>query len=318
MNEQEQKIATLLYDCVQQFTTNTARGQQAREFKVGISDLGWCSERVRRMLDQQVPGDSDMLKAFIGTALGDHVEQAVEMNYPGRVIRQAEVTITLQGDVYTYDIPGHPDLVFPDEGIVLDCKSSDGLSLARRLGADRQKQFQRHGYGLGAWEAGLFGDIPLADVQVGNVWIDRSGDEQELHVELEPYSEDIIHEAGQWIDGVVYAYRNGEEAAKEPAREVCRVTCGFFAECREWQTDVSGLLEDPEVLTAIEMYVEGLKMEKEGRMLKDQAKPVLKGMSGSTGSHTLRWVHVDESLVPEHRRRGYDKIDLKPTKTITT
>jgi len=314
MNEQEQKIAEDFYAAIQAFTTSTERGQQAREFRVGISDLGYCSERTRRMLDQQVPEDADMLKAFIGTALGDHVEQAIVEHYPGRVIRQAEVEIILVGETRTYTVPGHPDIVLPDEGVVIDAKSSDGLSIARRLGADQQKRFQRHGYGLGCWNAGMFGDLPLEEVQVGNVWIDRSGEEQELHVELEPYDPDVIRDAARWIDDVVYAYVNEEEARKEPAREVCAVTCGFFGVCRAWQTDVSGVIEDPEVLEAMNMYLEGLSLEKQGRMLKDHAKPVMRGIAGSNGTHLLRWVHVDESLVPEHKRRGYDKIDIKPIK----
>jgi hypothetical protein len=314
VNEQETKIAELFYAAIQKASTHSERGQQAQRFEVGISDLGYCSERVRRMLDQQVPGDTDWLKAFIGTALGDHIEKAVEAHYPGRVLVQQEVKITLQGDEYTYEVPGHPDLILPDEGIVIDAKSSDGLSLARRLGADQQKRFQRHGYGLGAWEAGLFGDIPLKDVQVGNVWIDRTGDEQELHVELEPFSEDVIHDAGQWLDSVVYAYRNGEEAQKEPPREVCAVTCGFFSVCREWQTDVSGVIEDPELLEAIKMYVEGGDLVRQGTKLKDGAKSVLRGISGSDGTHVLRWVKVDESVVPEHTRRGYERLDLKRMK----
>lgn len=314
MTEDEARIATAFYEAVQKFTTNTARGQQAREFRVGISDLGYCSERVRRMLDQQVPADNDMLKAFIGTALGDHIEMAVEQEYDGAVLRQAEVSITLVGEERTYEVPGHPDLILPDEGIMIDAKSSDGLSLARRLGADQQKQFQRHGYGLGAWNAGLFGDRPLDEVQVGNVWIDRSGDEQELHVELEPFDMSIVESAGRWLDSVVYAYLNGEEAQKEPARQVCAVTCGFFDICRGWETDVSGLIEDPEIVEAIAMYVEGLDLEKQGRRLKDGAKSALKGINGSTGTHLLRWTTVNETLVPEHTRRGYEKIDLRPVK----
>jgi hypothetical protein len=316
MNEQEADLAKRIYAAMQSFSVNSERGLQAQAFRVGVSDLGYCSERTRRMLDQQVPEDTDMLKAFIGTALGDHVEQAIlaaKDVFPD-AIRQADVVLRLTDGQRTFEVPGHPDLILPGEGIVLDAKSSDGLSLARRLGADRQKNFQRHGYGLGAWEAGYFGDRPLEEVLVGNVWIDRSGDEQEVHVELVPFDPDVIAEAGRWLSEVIYAYINGTEAAKEPAREVCAATCGFFRVCRAFDTDVSGLLTDPEVLEAIKMYREGLEMEKAGKRLKDHAKPALKDMAGSTGEFTLRWVHVNEVEVPATKRRAYDKIDIRPIK----
>jgi len=313
MNEHEQQVADAIYAAMMEFSINSERGQQAKEFRVGISDLGYCSERTRRMLDQQVPKDTDMLKAFIGTAIGDHVEQAVLKAYPD-VVRQAEVVLRLEHDGHVYDVPGHPDLVFPLDGMVLDAKSSSGLSLARRLGADQQKNFQRHGYGYACWEAGMFGDIPVEDVKVGNVWVDRAGNEQEVHVEIVPLDVSVLEDAARWLSDVIYAYVQGEEARKEPAREVCEVTCGFFDVCRAYDTDVSGLLTDPTVLEAVAMYKEGLALEKQGKKLKEDAKPALKGIEGSTGEFTVRWVHINETEVPASTRRAYDKIDIRKLK----
>ena len=254
-----------------------------------------------------------MLKAFLGTAIGDHVERAIERKFPG-AIRQASVTLALEGSERTFEVPGHPDLILPDEGIVLDAKTSDGLSLARRLGADQQKNFQRHGYGKAAWAAGMFGDRPLEEVQVGNVWIDRSGDTQEVHVQLVPFDQQVLDDASRWLEDVIYAYINGEEARKEPAREVCAVTCGFFSVCREWDTDVEGLLTDPEVVEAIRMYREGAALEKQGRSLKAEAKPALKDIAGSTGDTVVRWIHVNETTVPATKRAAYSRLDIKPVK----
>lgn len=313
MDEEEQAIADLIYAAMQNYSLNSERGLQAQEFRVGVSDLGYCSERTRRMLDQQVPDDTDMLQAFIGTAIGDHVEKAMvvqEANFEG-VITQAEISVTLTGEERVYEVTGHPDIVLPTKGVMLDAKTAFGLALARRVGADQQKRFQRHLYGLGAWEAGLFGDIPLDDVRVGNVWIDRSGVEKEVHVELEPYDPTVREEAARWLDSVIYAFINGEEAMKEPPREVCAATCGFFTVCRAYDTDVSGLLTDETVLTAIEMYREGGQMERDGKRLKAQAKPALEGISGTTGEVSVRWIHVNESVIPETTRRPYDRIDIR-------
>ena len=313
MDEEEQALAGLIYSSIQHYSKNSERGMQAQEFRVGVSDLGYCSERTRRMLDQQVPDDTDLLAAFIGTAIGDHVEAAIAKNadeFEGAAT-QVEVEVTLAGEERDYHLSGHPDVLLPAKGIVLDGKTSFGLALARRLGADQQKQYQRHLYGLGAWEGGWFGDLPLSEVRVGNVWVDRAGIEKEVHVELEPFSAEVVREAARWLDEVVYAYLNNEEARKEPAREVCEATCGFFKVCRAFDTDVTGLLTDETVLAAIEMYREGASLEKEGRSLKAQAKPALEGIAGSTGTHTLRWVHVNESTVAEHTKRPHDRIDIR-------
>ena len=314
MDPVEQALANRIYQAMQDFSNHSERGQQAQAFRVGVSDLGYCSERTRRMLDQQVPDDTDMLKAFIGTAIGDHVEQALVTRFDEEVITQASVVLRLEGTERTYDVPGHPDIILPESGILLDAKTSYGLALARRTGADQQKRFQRHGYAKAAHAMGMFGDRALEDVRVGNVWVDRAGVEQEVHVELEPFDEEVIRDAARWLEDVIYAYVQQEEARKEPAREVCAATCGFFSVCRAYDTDVEGRLTDPVVLEAVKMYREGLDLEKQGKALKNQAKPALKEMSGTTGQYALRWVHVNETEVPGFTRRAYDKIDLRPIK----
>ena len=205
--------------------------------------------------------------------------------------------------------------MFPETGIVLDGKTTRGLSLPARLGADRQKQYQRHCYALACWQCGLFGDLPLAEVKVGNVWIDRAGDDKRLEVQMEPFSPEIVFEATEWIDEVVYAFTHGEEARKEPPREVCAATCGFFGTCRAFETDVEGLLTDTTVVTAMAQYREGLDLEKAGRRLKDQAKAALKETDGYAlidgERFALRWTWVNPTVVPEQHRQGHHQIDLK-------
>lgn len=313
MGEEEAVLAKRIKEAIQSAATNTARGRQAAEFRVGMSDLGYCSERTRRMLNQEVPQDSDMFKAWLGTVIGDGVEDAVVAAFPG-AIKQASVSVTLEGDRHTYEVPGHPDLILPDEVLVLDGKTSFGLDLPRRTGADQQKQFQRHCYGKGAWLAGYFGEAPLEDVRVGNFWLDRSGRESEVHVQIERYSDEVLAEAARWIDEVVYAYTTGGEAQKEPPREVCAATCGFFGPCRGGDTDVEGLLEGRETIEAVRLYLDGKELEKTGKSYKDQAKAFLDGMSGSTGQHTVRWVNVDEVFIEGYTRRGYKRLDIRPVK----
>lgn len=310
MNDDEKYLAGTIYDAMMDMSNKSARSEQSREFRVGLSDLGFCSERVRRMLDGQVPEDTDALKAWIGTALGDHAEQAAMRAWP-HAVRQATVEVTLYGETREYRITGHPDLILPDEGVLIDFKTAYGLATAERTGPSASQQFQRHCYAKGAWETGLFGSIPLEAVQVANVWIDRAGIEQRVHVQMEPFDPDKVREAGLWLDDVVYAYLQGEEARKEPPRDMCATICGFYGVCRAYDTDVEGKLSDPVTVSAVAMYREGIELERQGARLKDQAKEHLRGVEGSTGEFMVRWTHVNEVTVPETTRKGYDKLEVR-------
>lgn len=305
MDERETNLAERIYHALGEHSRRSERSQQASTFRVGVSDLGYCSERTRRMLAQESPDDTDELLAFIGTALGDHVEEAMALHFDTEVITQQRVEVTLRGSRMSYTIPGTPDMIIPAERLVLDGKSSYGLSLAERGGPDQQKQFQRHLYGLGCWEAGLLGGIAIDEVLVGNVWIDRSGKAKRLHVDIEPLDLSVIDRATEWIEDVVYAYSTNAEAQKEPAREVCKATCGFYSTCRQFDTDVEGLLTDPLTLMAVEMYAEGQVLENRGKLYREEAKVALNGISGSTGKHMVRWVQVNA-------KNPYFRLDVKP------
>ena len=303
-------LAKEIYQAVQDRSNFSARTMQSKEFQVGVSDLGFCSERVRRMLDRQVPDDTDVLEAFIGTAIGDHVEQAIHDRWPHAII-QSEVTVRLEGEAgRSYTLTGHPDVVLPG-GVLIDVKTVFGLALVKKNGPSQSQQFQRHCYAKGAWEAGMFGDIPLEDVKVANVWFDRSGKEKYAHVDMEPYDEQQVYDAGMWLDDVVYHYIQQQEAAKQPPRELCANYCGFYAVCRAFDTDVEGLIRDRDTLSAVEIYREGAELEKRGKALKKQAAVHLEGVRGSTGEVMVRWVHVNESHV-NFTRGAYDKLDIRP------
>lgn len=307
MDEREQDLADRIYKAINEHSLRSERSQQASTFRVGISDLGYCSERTRRMLAQEQPDDTDSLLAFLGTAIGDHLEQAVAKHFGVEVLTQQEVSVTLRGVRRSYTLPGHPDLVIPSEHLVLDGKSAYGLSLAERSGPDQQKQFQRHLYGLAAFEGGLLGDCSLDDVMVGNVWIDRSGKQKRLHVNVETLSVEVIDAATEWIEEVVYAFTTGAEARKEPSRPVCQATCGFYSNCRQFDTDVEGLITEQHIIDAVEMYAEGQILEKRGDTYKQEAKAVLDGITGSTGKHLVRWLTVNA-------KRPYKRLEITSMK----
>jgi hypothetical protein len=310
VNEEEQLLADDIYDAVMASSRYSVRSKQSSEFKMGVSDLGFCSERMRRMIDRQVPEDTDLLAAFIGTWLGEGVEVAIAAAYPNALV-QREVSLTLEGDHGTYRLSGHPDVILADDGLLLDVKTDYGLGTIARQGPSQQQQFQRHGYAKAAHDMGLFGDIPLGDIRVANFWLDRAAIDKYGHVQMEPYDPEQVRLAAEWLDDVVYAYTQDEEARKEPPREMCAVTCGFFTVCRAFDTDAQGLITDPSIIDHVQAYTEGMDMVREGTKLKDQAKRHLEGIKGSTGEFTIRWVHVNEALTAPGVRRAHDKLEIK-------
>src|SRR4029077_2825033 len=131
------------------------------------------------------------------------------------------------------------------------------------------------------YEAGLFADgITLDDIQVANVWLDRAADERALFVQIEPYSVEIVHTRTWWLDEVVYAFPRQQPARKEPPYEMCQKVCGFFNTCRLGEGGAAGLLTDDAVLAAVDMHREASALEKQARLLKDQANATLQGVSG--------------------------------------
>jgi hypothetical protein len=316
MNESEQAIAERLRDAVNDWNRGTDRSTQS---KIGVSALGYCSERLRRHLDGQEPSDDiSWYKAFLGTAIGDYVEKVQEAHLWPDAIYQSEVEIKLAGDVRTYVVTGHPDVVIPpcDDfpgGAVIDNKAVDGLVWVRRKDtADQSYQFQRNIYAAAAHAMGMLGDGPIEDVMVGNVYMDRSGKEDVPHVQIEPYNPDVLFDAAQWLDEVVYALLQGEEAQKEPPREQCTV-CEFFTICRSLDTDAEGKIDHPETLEALSMYQQGLAMEREAKKLKNTAQVRLRDVEGHTPEYVVRWVQVNGGEV-SYYRKPYEKLSITKRK----
>lgn len=314
MDTYEQTIATALYAAMNDASVSTERADQDREFKIGVSAIGHCSELARRMIAGIEPaGTQDWLAAIIGTAVGDWIEaNAVPRVWPD-AITQATVEVVLSGDQGTYRLPGHPDIIVPSEGLILDNKGVNGFGFVRRNGPKQQQQFQRHCYAKGAWEAGFFPGRSLSDIRVGNVWHDRSAQEHALHVQIEPYSEEIVADATDWLDEVVYDYLHHQEARKEPHYAFCEGYCPHFEDCRLGETDVEGLIEDPEVMLAIDMLQESKVMASAANRLKNQAHLALRGVQGSTGEYTIRWTKVSGGEVNYFREPSM-RLDIRKVK----
>lgn len=313
--ELEQRLSAEFYEAAMDWSNRTERSMQEQDKVIGVSNIGHCSEYVRRLLIHEEPSQvPDKWAAFLGTWIGAGVEQAILAKFPQAVI-QSEITIALETDQGTFEITGHPDIII--DNMVIDAKSVNQLSTVtsyRTFEEDLQKKFQRHLYGWGCWEAGQFGDIPAEEVLVGNLWVDRSGRDHEFHVRLEPLSAEVIDLAKDWLATVVYAYKQGSEAPKEPQRTFCENWCEFYGPCRGGDSDVEGLITDERHLKAVDLYKEGAALAKEGKSMQDQAKDELTGVSGATDQWVIRWVEVGPSEIPATVRRGYSKISFSKRK----
>ena len=313
----EQEIAERAYAACMNWSNQTERSLQEQDKVIGVSNIGHCSEYVRRLLiDEQPSQEPDKLAAFLGTWIGAGVEQALLAQNPNLLI-QSEVSVTLDTDQGSFTITGHPDIVDPENAIVLDCKTVNllvSVTSYATFETNLQKQFQRHLYGYGCWVQGMFGDIAMEDVKVGNLWVDRSGTDKEFHVRLEPLSQSVLDHAKDWLSSVVYAFKTGQEAAREPQRTFCENWCEFFGPCRGADTDVEGLITDERQLRAVDVYKEGTALITAGKKLQTQAKDELSEAEGSTGEWVVRWVEVGPSDIPATTRRGYRKLTITKAK----
>lgn len=115
--------------------------------------------------------------------------------------------------------------------------------------------------------------------------------------------------ADERLDDVTYAVHHEEEASLDEPDQWCRVACTVYEHCRGAMTDVQGLIESPRYLKAVDDILVGKTMEKEGKGLTEEAKRALKGVSGSTGTHLVRWDEVNDSRVAGG---FYKRLDIRP------
>ena len=315
MSEIEAAASKAVHDAVQNASNGTARSQQAQDMFIGISTLGHCKQFANLMMKQTPFSDErDKTPAFFGTVSGDAIEKQIKIDHPDWLIQQmVEFHLPSGGSV-----PGHFDIVVTAEAAteehpqgVRDLKSKDKLETIKRMGQSRQQLFQLHAYAKACIDKGMF-DLSKP-IYVMNVFYDRSGYDRNPYTIASIYSDDVVKFIDDWVNDVNYAVINGEDAEREMPRDWCANWCEYFTVCRGNDTDVEGLIEDPEVVAGITAYAAASKAETAAKKLKESLKPTLVGRSGSTGEHVLRWTTIGESEV-SYTRKAYDKIDIRAVK----
>lgn len=312
----EQAVASAVEQTIREAMSGSERSKWAAQHKIGVSDVGHCREYVRRtLLQSEGEDDPNPMMAFVGTGVGALYEQAYAAAHPEALIQES-VVVELEVRDYLLRLPGHPDIIIRADdnspGEVQDLKTKDGLGVIRYGGPDLQQRFQLTLYGKAAIDMGLVRE----DVTLSLIYLDRSGREgPRPEVYSWTYDPADLEEAIEWLGDVFYAIENEEEASRDKERTWCEMWCKFAPECRGFSdTDVRGLIEDEEMVKAINLYAEARTRESQAKRDKDAAKAALAGVSGNTEEFSVRWTKVGPAEVPSFTRKGYETLQVTKRK----
>lgn len=305
------EITELVEAAIRAGMENEPRTVQARAGIIGPSDIGFCRQKNVLTMREVVPTDStDPWAITVGVAVHRHIEQYLKELFDDWIIEEAKVTATLPRT--GAEISGTPDIIIPSKNLVLDIKTVDGLKSVMNYGPSQSHRFQRHLYAMGAIAAGLLdGDKP---VYVGNLYVNvsRTQGEQKLYADIREFDEALTDEIDTWVEDTIYAVRHGEDASRDIAPAVCERICQFYTACRgSLPSAESELFTDPQVVNAIDMYVKGRDLEKEGASMKREASTILSGLNGSDGTYQVRTVQIAEQDVPGFTRRASTRLDVR-------
>lgn len=309
MSSDINSLKSSLAQAIHDYSYNDPRSKQSRDGILGPSDLGFC--RQKAVLTTRGIGQTDETNeapARIGTAIHRYLAMAFQSADMGWIADSEKVTATFPSGAV---ISGTPDLICVNENAIIDVKTVDGFEWIKRNGTSQNHKYQRHAYALGALQNGLLSW--KKPIYVGNMYIDRSGKEKEPYFIIEEFDQDLTAEIDSWIQDVIYAVKNGEDASRDVPSAVCEKICPFFTACRgSLEVHEGGvLISDEESLNAVAMYVEARDMAKEAEQMKKEAQLRLQGITGTTGEWDVRWVEVAPTVIQSFEKSGYMRMDVR-------
>ncbi len=304
-------IADLVKAAVKVHDMGRERSIQTAQGRLGPSDLGFCRQK-STLVAKHVPASDakSTWPAIVGTSLGESVEQALSEAFPAWLL--GSVAKHRVGHTFPcgLEVSGTPDIVIPPWNAVLDLKTKDGFSWVMREPWSQNYLFQTSTYALGCIDAGLLD--PSLPITIGLVYIDRSGGKDDPYVVLRTLDPGIEDEIDSWITDVVYAVEQREDAMRDIPAPVCEQICEWFTVCRGGlPMSESDLITDETLIGAIEMYVEGQQAVKNAKAQMEEAKSMLVGVDGTTGTWQVRHTKVGAADIPGYTRSAYEKIDVR-------
>lgn len=289
-------IGEAIMEAVRQEQLESPRSQQTA---LGMSQLGGCREYIRATIAGDPANVQDTIKwpAFVGTALGDHVEQITQRRLG--TILQDRVTLEMEieglGVIY---ISGSTDIRFPStnftvngvivhlpDGAVVDLKSKAELDTVRRSGPSFKEKAQIAGYLVAAVQEGKLGVEATGHL----VYIDRSGRDKTSHVWSTDYEQAqmILEAVASRLDDVAHALATGQRATRDEQPSWCKaVQCEFYAACWGGYAPTGAIDHEPDI-EAVEAFVEARAEVKAWEKRRDTARDNLKEISGITPDGTI-------------------------------
>ncbi len=303
-----EEIGLIIGTAIKAKSDTTPRTVQSQQGLIGPSDLGFCRNKAALMGKGKQQSDSKPTwAANVGTSIHEWVEDALRTSFPSWLIESRSTATYPNGAV----ISGNCDVAVTEWNAALDIKTVDGYEKIKRFGTSQNHKFQRHSYALGMIQSGALDGSQT--VYVGNIYLDRSGQESEPYVVVEEFDPGLTDEISAWIDDVIYAIQHGEDASRDIAAPVCEMICEFYTECRGGSLPDAegGFITDQSVKDAITLYVEGREMASKGKKIQEQAKVDLFGINGSDGEWQVRWTRTNGSEVPGYYREPGDRLDVR-------
>jgi hypothetical protein len=319
MSDPTAQMQQVLAGAISDFGHGSARTLQSKEGRIGPSDLGWCRMKATLMTRGVPQSDVKPINsAQIGTAIHAYVAEAFGAVKNDDWHIEVPVTATFPNGA---EISGTADLIMSDWNACIDVKTVDGFEWVKREGTSQNHKFQRHTYTLGGIAAGLLDDSkPL---YVGNLYIDRSGKEKEPLLLIEEFDPSLTDQISSWIDDVIYAAKNGEDASRDIPAPVCAQICEHFTTCRGNLPIEEGgeSISDEMRISAIKMFDDGRELAKRGEQMKKEAGAILVDTNGIAVIDGITWqvrnVWVNPTRVDAFEKRGYNRLDVKSLKPKT-
>lgn len=118
----------------------------------------------------------------------------------------------------------------------------------------------------------------------------------------------VIEQATEWLDDVLYAVRHGEEASKDRPRIWCEDYCPFFTSCRVGEIEVEQIT-DPRLAAMVDTLGEARSRAKTDKQLIEELVKGDRPLAGLTG-RTERFQIVSKWINSEKQTPHY-RVEIK-------
>jgi CRISPR/Cas system-associated exonuclease Cas4 (RecB family) len=247
-----------------------ATRERSLQKEIGVSQIGGCRRSVYFYLNGEPKVNNTLrLPALMGTAIHKMIEEAI--------INEAKETwadYETEKEV-TYDgLKGHIDLFIPSAGAVIDWKTTKLKNLDYFPSKQQRWQVQLYAY--------LLENNGYEVKTVTLVGIPRDGDERNIKTHTEEYNREIALDGMTWLREV--QAMTMPPAPERYAAQFCQHYCSYFGDsCGGKGKEVTAeVIEDIEIISAVEKFIEVDSKIKELDKVKDGIKAALENVNGTT------------------------------------